>query len=89
MIVLLIKYYSGEQIEYKMGGVCSTYGTYERFIECFGGNLRERDHWEIPGVDVKIILRWIFRKWNVAYGLDLSDSGQGQVADTSECGNEA
>jgi hypothetical protein len=26
--------------------------------------LRERDHLKDPGVD-KIILRWIFRKWNV------------------------
>jgi len=25
-------------------------------------NLRERDHWEDPGVDWRIILRLIFRK---------------------------
>jgi len=29
------------------------------------GNLRERDHREDPGADGRIILRWIFRKWNV------------------------
>jgi hypothetical protein len=29
------------------------------------GNLRERDHLEEPGVDGRIILRWIFRKWDV------------------------
>jgi len=26
------------------------------------GNLRERDHWEGPDADGRIILRWIFRK---------------------------
>jgi len=29
------------------------------------GNLGERDHWGDPGVDGRIILRWIFRKWHV------------------------
>jgi len=28
-------------------------------------NLRERDHFEDPGVDERIISRWIFRKWDV------------------------
>jgi hypothetical protein len=30
------------------------------------GNLWERDHWGDPGVDGRIILRWIFR--DVGYG---------------------
>ena len=35
---------------------------YTRF---WWGNLRERDHFEDAGLDERIILRWIFRKWNV------------------------
>jgi hypothetical protein len=29
------------------------------------GNIREIDHLEEPGLDGRIILRWIFKKWNV------------------------
>jgi hypothetical protein len=29
------------------------------------GNLRERDNLGDPGVDERIKLRWIFRKWDV------------------------
>jgi len=27
--------------------------------------VREGDHWGNPGIDGMIILRWIFRKWDV------------------------
>ena len=32
------------------------------------GNLRDRDHWGDPDVDGRIILRWIFRKWEGVVG---------------------
>jgi hypothetical protein len=32
------------------------------------GSLRERDHWEDPDVDGRIILRWIFRKCDGVVG---------------------
>jgi hypothetical protein len=34
------------------------------------GNLRDTDNLEDPSVDGGIILRWLFRKWDVRYGLD-------------------
>ena len=45
-------------------------------------------HLEGPGVGGRIILRWIFRKWDVGHGRDRCGSGQGQVASTCEYGNE-
>jgi hypothetical protein len=36
------------------------------------GNLRERDHWGDPGLVGRIILRRIFRKWNVGVWTVLS-----------------
>jgi hypothetical protein len=33
--------------------------------ECWWGNLREKIHLEEPGEDGRIILRRIFRKWDV------------------------
>jgi hypothetical protein len=53
-----------------MDGVCSAHGGGKRRVQGFGGkNLRERDHLVDPGVDGRIILRRIFRKWDVGYGL--------------------
>ena len=41
---------------------------YCEFTGFWWGNLRERDHWRDPDVDGRIILRWIFRKWEGAVG---------------------
>ena len=35
-----------------------------------GRKLTEREHLEDPGVDGRIIVRWIFRKWDGGHGLD-------------------
>jgi hypothetical protein len=45
---------------------------------CIGfwwGNLRERGNWGDPSVDGRLILGWIFRKWDVGYVLDWAGSG--------------
>jgi hypothetical protein len=39
------------------------------------GKPQERDHLGDPGVDGRVILGWIFRKWDEGYGLDWAGSG--------------
>jgi len=43
-------------------------GRGEWFTGFWWGDLRERDRWGDPDVDGKIILRWIFRKWERVMG---------------------
>jgi hypothetical protein len=45
-------------------------GREETWTGFWWGNLRERDRWGDKGVDGRIILILMFRKWNVGYGLD-------------------
>jgi hypothetical protein len=63
----------GDKIEKnEMGGACSADGRREAGIGFWLGNLSERDPWGDPGVGGRIILGWIFRKWDVVIwtGLD-------------------
>jgi len=40
------------------------------------GDLRVRNHFQDPGIDGKIILRWIFRKWIGGGGKDWIELAQ-------------
>jgi hypothetical protein len=58
------------QIKSKCGimnesGMWHIQGKGEVYTRFWWGNLRERDHLEHPGIDGRILLRWIFRKWDV------------------------
>jgi hypothetical protein len=41
------------------------YGERRGVYRVLEGKLRERDYFEDPGVDGRIILIWVFRKWGV------------------------
>jgi len=45
--------------------VWSLRGRGEAYKAFWLGKLRKRDHLGDPGVNGRIILRWIFRKWDV------------------------
>jgi hypothetical protein len=45
-----------------MGGACSSDGEGRGACRVLWENLRERDYWGDPGIDGRIILRWIFKK---------------------------
>jgi hypothetical protein len=53
-----------------LGGAFSTYWGRELHTVFWWGNLRERDHSKDPGVDGRIIFRWILKKYHVGYELD-------------------
>jgi hypothetical protein len=48
-----------------MGGACSAYGGRRGVYRILVGKPQEREDLEDPGVHGRIILRWIFRKWDV------------------------
>jgi len=56
----------GDQIEQDVvGRACSKYRGEERRKQGFGGETLGRVHLGNPGVYGRIILRWIFRKWDL------------------------
>jgi hypothetical protein len=65
--MVLTQYRSGDQIEKnEVGGAFSTSGGRgELYTGFWWGNLREREHLGDSSVDEIIILRWIFRKWDM------------------------
>ena len=48
-----------------MAGHAAGMGARRGVFRVLVGKLRYRDHVGDPGVDGRIILRWIFRKWDV------------------------
>ena len=44
------------------------------------GNLREKDHWGAQDIDGRIILRWIFRKWEWVGGTGWRDRRRALVS---------
>jgi hypothetical protein len=53
-------------------GYVARMGRRDACIGFWWENLRERDNWGEPGIDKRIILGWIFRKWDVEVWTGLS-----------------
>jgi hypothetical protein len=71
--VLLIQNFAGEKIGMnEMGRAYSENGVGRSVYRILGRHLRERDHRGYQGVDWKIVLKWISRKWNVGLWTGLS-----------------
>jgi len=49
------------------------------------GRLEGRDHLEDSGIDGKIILKWMFKKWDEGYGLDYCE-GSNEPRGSIKCG---
>jgi hypothetical protein len=51
------------------------WGTEEAHTGFWWGNLRVKERFEDPGIGQKIIVNWIFRKWDGGHGLNGAGSG--------------
>jgi hypothetical protein len=48
-----------------MGRACGWYGRQDGCIQSFGGgDLRNGVHLEVPDLDGRKILKWVFKKWD-------------------------
>jgi hypothetical protein len=64
MTYTLHQYCSGDKIEKNMmGGALARMRRVEIYTGFWWGNLREKAHLDDPGVDGRIILRWLYWKW--------------------------
>jgi len=58
-----------------MGGASGVYGGGGGVYRVLVGKPEGKNDWGNPGADGRMILRWIFRKWDGGYGLDRAGSG--------------
>jgi hypothetical protein len=55
-----------------MGGACSVDGEGRGVWRVLVGKPEERDYWGDPDVDWRILIRWIFKEWDVGVWARLS-----------------
>jgi len=67
---------------------CSKYGEEESCIQDWWGDLRERGHLKDTVIVGRLILRWIFRKWDVVVWTGFIWCRTGADGSFCECGNE-